>query len=85
MDLVDVCQSADQAARPSSRLLIHIWGRDLIERRTKVIDLLIKNAKTIDGKRIEIAVQSGKIHEVGATLTYDATDVSEELDLGGDS
>lgn len=50
-----------------------------------MIDLLIKNAKTIDGKRIEIAVQSGKIHEVGATLTYDAADVSEELDLGGDS
>lgn len=50
-----------------------------------MIDLLIKNARTIDGTRIEIAIKEDKIHEVGQALTYDATDVAEVIDLKGES
>lgn len=50
-----------------------------------MIDLLIKNAKTIDGESIEIAIKDGKIHDIAKRLKYDQASLKKMIDLKGES
>lgn len=55
------------------------------ERGKRVIDLLIKNAKTIDGQLIEVAIHQGSIVDVESKVAYEVADVKEVIDLKGES
>lgn len=48
-----------------------------------MVELYIKNGKTVNGNKIEVTIQDGKIHEIAETLQD--VDAEKVIDLAGES